>query len=37
MMVPEIEGADMAVGDNVEISRDQQGNYEAEAGHDYGR
>lgn len=37
VMVPEIEGADMDVGDDVEISRDQQGNYEAEAGNDYGR
>ena len=37
VMVPEVEGADMDVGDDVEISRDQQGNYEAEAGHDYGR
>lgn len=37
VMVPEIEGADMDVGDDVEISRDQQGNYDAEAGHDYGR
>ena len=37
VMVPEVEGAEMDVGDDVEISRDQQGNYEAEAGHDYGR
>lgn len=37
VMVPEVEGADMDVGDDVEISRDQQGNYEAEAGYDYGR
>ena len=37
VMVPEVEGADMDVGDDVEISRDQQGHYEAEAGHDYGR
>lgn len=37
VMVPEIEGADMDVGDDVEITRDQQGDYEAEAGHDYGR
>lgn len=37
VMVPEVEGADMDVGDDVEISRDQQGNYEAEVGHDYGR
>ena len=37
VMVPEVEGADMDVGDDVEISRDQQGNYEAEAGHNYGR
>ena len=37
VMVPEVEGADMDVGDDVEISRDQQGNYEVEAGHDYGR
>jgi hypothetical protein len=37
VMVPEVEGADMDVGDDVEITRDQQGNYEAEAGHDYGR
>jgi len=37
VMVPEVEGADMEVGDDVEISRDQQGDYEAEAGHDYGR
>ena len=36
-MVPEVEGADMDVGDDVEISRDQRGNYEAEVGHDYGR
>lgn len=37
VMVPEVEGADMDVGDDVEISRDQHGHYEAEAGHDYGR
>lgn len=37
VMIPEIEGADMDVGDDVDVSRDQQGNYEAEAGHDYGR
>lgn len=37
VMVPEIEGADMDVGDDVEITRDQQGDYEAEVGHDYGR
>lgn len=37
VMVPEVEGADMDVGDDVEISRDQQGQYEAEAGYDYGR
>lgn len=37
VMVPEVEGTDMDVGDEVEISRDQQGSYEAEAGHDYGR
>ena len=37
VIVPKVEGADMDVGDDVEISRDQQGNYEAEAGHDYGR
>ena len=37
VMVSEIEGADMDVGDDVEITRDQQGNYEAEAGNDYGR
>ena len=37
VMVPEVDGADMGVGDDVEISRDQQGNYEAETGYDYGR
>ena len=37
VMVPQVEGADMEVGDDVEVTRDQQGNYEAEAGHDYGR
>ena len=37
VMVPEVEGADMDVGDDVEISRDRHGHYEAEAGHDYGR
>ena len=37
VMVPEVEGADMDVGDDVEISRDQQGDYEAEVGNDYGR
>ncbi len=37
VMVPEVEGADMEVGDDMEVTRDQQGNYEAEAGHDYGR
>jgi hypothetical protein len=36
-MVPEVDGADMGVGDDMEISRDQQGNYEAETGYDYGR
>lgn len=37
VMVPQVEGADMEVGDDVEVTRDQQGNYEAEAGHEYGR
>lgn len=37
VMVPEVEGADMDVGDDVEISRDQQGNYEADADYGYGR
>lgn len=37
VMVPEVEGADMDVGDDVEISRDQQGNYEAESDYGYGR
>lgn len=37
VMVPEVEGAEMDVGDDVEISRDQQGDYEAEVGNDYGR
>ena len=37
VMVPEVEGANMDVGDDVEISRDQQGDYEAEVGNDYGR
>ena len=37
VMVPQVEGVDMEVGDDVEVTRDQQGNYEAEAGHDYGR
>jgi len=37
VMVPEIEGADLDVSDDVEVSRDHQGNYKAEAGHDYGR
>jgi len=37
VMVPEIEGADMDVGDDVTVSRDPQGVYEAEAGYDYGR
>lgn len=37
VMVPEIEGSDMDVGDDVDVSRDHQGNYEAETGHDYGR
>jgi len=35
-MVPQIEGAELDVGDDVQVSRDQQGNYEAEAGYDYG-
>lgn len=37
VMVPQIEGAEMDVGDDVEVSRDHQGNYEAETGYDYGR
>ena len=37
VMVPQVEGADMEVGDDVEVTRDQQGNYEAEADHGYGR
>lgn len=37
VMVPEIEGAEMEVGDDVTVSRDPQGVYEAEAGYDYGR
>lgn len=37
VMVPQVEDVDMEVGDDVEVTRDQQGNYEAEAGHDYGR
>ena len=37
VMVPEVEGADMDVGDDVEISRDQQGNYEADTDYGYGR
>ena len=37
VMVPQVEGAEMDVGDDVEVTRDQQGNYEAEAGHEYGR
>lgn len=37
VMVPEIEGAEMEVGDDVTVSRDPQGAYEAEAGYDYGR
>ena len=37
VMVPEVEGADMDVGDDVEITRDQQGNYEADADYGYGR
>jgi len=36
VMVPQIEGAELDVGDDVQVSRDQQGNYEAEAGYDYG-
>ncbi|OOW79941.1 hypothetical protein Xclt_17385 [Xanthomonas axonopodis pv. clitoriae] len=37
VMVPQIEGAEMDVGDDVEVSRDHQGNYEAETGYGYGR
>lgn len=37
VMVPEIEGAEMEVGEDVTVSRDPQGVYEAEAGYDYGR
>lgn len=37
VMVPEVEGTDMDVGDDVEISRDQQGNYEADTDYGYGR
>jgi hypothetical protein len=37
VMVPEIDGADMDVGDDVTVSRDQQGSYEVESGYDYGR
>lgn len=37
VMVPEIEGADMDVGEDVEITRDQHGNYEAEVGYGYDR
>lgn len=36
-MEPQIEGAEMDVGDDVELSRDHQGNYEAETGYGYGR
>lgn len=37
VMVPQIEGTEMDVGDDVEVSRDHQGNYEAETGYGYGR
>lgn len=37
VVVPQIEGAEMDVGDDVEVSRDHQGNYEAETGYGYGR
>ena len=37
VMVPQVEGAEMEVGDEVEFTRDQQGNYEAEADQGYGR
>jgi hypothetical protein len=36
-MVAAVKGADMDVGDDVEISRDPQDDYEAQAGNDYGR
>lgn len=37
VMVPQIEGADMELGDDVDVTRDHQGNYEAETGYGYGR
>lgn len=37
VIVPQIDGADMEVGDDVEVSRDPEGNYEAESGYGYGR
>ena len=37
VMVPQIEGADFELGDDVEVSRDAQGGYEAETGYGYGR
>jgi hypothetical protein len=37
VMVPQIEGAKMDVGDDVEVTRDHRGNYEAETGYGYGR
>ena len=37
VMVPQIEGAEMDLGDDVEVSRDHQGDYEAETGYGYGR
>ncbi|MGW8342373.1 hypothetical protein [Xanthomonas axonopodis] len=35
--VDKVNGAELDIGDTVQISRDQQGQYDIEAGHDYGR
>jgi hypothetical protein len=37
VMVPQIADVEMAVGDDVEVSRDKQGNYQVEIGYGYGR
>ncbi|MBZ2436534.1 hypothetical protein IPS60_21990 [Xanthomonas perforans] len=37
VMVPQVDGAELDIGDTVQVSRDQQGQYDIEAGHDYGR
>ncbi|CAD1798242.1 hypothetical protein CPBF426_14960 [Xanthomonas arboricola pv. juglandis] len=37
VMVPQAEGVELDIGDTVQVNRDRQGQYDVEAGHDYGR